>query len=140
MSETDDYNIVHGTPDDRAANNIIRAAAAAHEANRVYCWSIGDYSQPTWEEAPEWQRVSAVVGVEAVIRNPAITPGQLHVSWMEAKIKDGWRHGEVKDPDAKTHPCILPYSMLPAQQRVKDMMFGAVVRAVLDLSQVAPSE
>ena len=34
-------------------------ARVCHEVNRAYCQALGDDSQPTWEEAPEWQRASA---------------------------------------------------------------------------------
>lgn len=30
-------------------------AKVCHDTNRVYCKAIGDDSQPTWENAPEWQ-------------------------------------------------------------------------------------
>ena len=33
-------------------------AKACHEANKVYCESIGDDTQPSWENAPEWQKES----------------------------------------------------------------------------------
>lgn len=35
---------------------IVRVAHVAHEVNRAYCQSLGDNSQPTWEDAPHWQR------------------------------------------------------------------------------------
>ena len=39
------------------------AAQAAHEVNAVYCRAIGDASQPSWEDAPEWQKSSARQGI-----------------------------------------------------------------------------
>lgn len=33
--------------------NTIDVAQIAHEINKAYCESIGDTSQPSWEEAPE---------------------------------------------------------------------------------------
>jgi hypothetical protein len=39
----------------------------------------------------------------------------------------------VKDPDAKTHPCILPYHELPLEQRLKDSLFMAIVHALHDM-------
>ena len=35
---------------------IVQIAMVAHETNRAYCESIGDNSQPKWEDAPEWQK------------------------------------------------------------------------------------
>ena len=31
-------------------------AQVAHELNMAYCESIGDTTQPTWADAPEWQK------------------------------------------------------------------------------------
>lgn len=110
---------------------ILSAARAAHEANRSWCFALGDFSQPLWEEAPEWQRNSALAGVRAIHANPATTPEQSHQSWMEQKASDGWTWGPVKDPETKTHPCMVPYDLLPIEQRAKDHIFGQVVRALL---------
>lgn len=41
-------------------------------------------------------------------------------------------YGEVKDAEKKTHPCIMSYDALPPEQRTKDHLFGAAVRAALD--------
>ena len=42
-------------------------ARIAHEVNRVYCLTIGDKSQPRWEDAPQWQKESAINGVEYLL-------------------------------------------------------------------------
>lgn len=110
---------------------IEAAARAAHEVNRSYCEVGGDMSQKPWAEAPNWQCQSALEGVRAVIDGK--TPEQLHESWMLSKISDGWRYGEVKDFEAKTHPCIVPYDSLPEFQRRKDELFRDTVCAVLGL-------
>ncbi len=39
-------------------------ARVAHEVNRAYCQALGDNSQPAWEDAPQWQRDSAMLGVK----------------------------------------------------------------------------
>ena len=108
-----------------------RAAYAAHEANRVLCLALGDNSQPKWADAPDWQRISAVKGVEMIVANPATTPEQSHEGWLSEKSATGWKYGPVKNPETKEHPCFVPYGQLPENQRLKDEMFGLVVRAVL---------
>lgn len=105
-------------------------ARVCHEVNRAYCSALGDESQPPWETAPEWQQSSAINGVRLTVEDPARTPESSHIGWMEEKVADGWRYGPVKDPEAKTHPCLLPYQELPLEQRVKDHLFLAVVRAL----------
>jgi hypothetical protein len=108
---------------------VEKIAMVAHEVNRAYCSAIGDNSQAPWDSAPEWQRTSAINGVQAHIERQ-LTPEQSHESWLEEKRRDGWRYGPVKDAVAKTHPCFVPYSELPIEQRIKDHLFGAVVGAM----------
>ena len=105
-------------------------ARVCHEVNRAYCASIGDHSQPAWETAPDWQRKSAVTGVAFTLAHPEAKPSDSHVSWLAEKERDGWKHGPVKDPDKKEHPCFVPYDELPIEQRTKDYLFQAVVRAL----------
>lgn len=107
-------------------------AKVCHEANRAYCAALGDHSQPAWQDAPEWQRESAIGGVLFHMHNPDASPSASHDSWLEQKRRDGWRYGPVKDAEAKTHPCFVPYEELPVEQRAKDYIFGAISRAMLD--------
>lgn len=106
-------------------------ARIAHEANRIYCNSIGDYSQPIWDEAPAWQKTSAIAGVEYHIANPDSHPEDSHSSWLAHKKAEGWKYGPVKNPEKKEHPCFLPYYDLPFEQRMKDHLFHAIVKAAL---------
>lgn len=92
---------------------INRAAEAAHEANRVYCESHGDRSQPRWGDAPGWQRASAIAGVRAILASPWLSPEESHANWMRTKAADGWEYGPVKDVEEKAHPCMVPYGELP---------------------------
>jgi len=109
----------------------IDIARICHEANRAYCATLGDNTQLPWDDAPEWQRISAVNGVNQVLSDPYTTPEQSHENWLTEKRAAGWSYGPVKDPEAKTHPCFLPYSELPADQRRKDAIFTAIVKSFL---------
>lgn len=109
----------------------MQIAEVCHEANRAYCKSIGDYSQASWDEAPNWQRISAMNGVEFIKKNPDSSASASHDSWLAQKTAEGWVQGVVKDADKKTHPCCVPYEKLPEEQKRKDYIFGAVVRACL---------
>lgn len=103
-------------------------ARICHETNRAYCEWLGENGQGPWVSAPEWQRDSARLGVRKHLKTP-MTPEQSHASWSEQKRADGWVFGESKDPDAKTHPCLVPFVDLPREQKVKDFLFGHVVAA-----------
>lgn len=105
-------------------------ARVCHEANRAFCVSLGDESQPGWDDAPEWQQESARCGVYGILTGEITSPEDSHVSWSRQKLDDGWRYGEVKDPEAKTHPCLVPYDRLPHEQQTKDHIFHAIVRAM----------
>lgn len=107
---------------------VERCAEAAHEANRIYCASMGDGSQVPWAEAPEWQRDSCRKGVAGALAGN--TPEQSHECWLVEKLRTGWVYGPTKDPKNKMHPCMVPYAELPQEQRAKDAIFVAVVRAV----------
>lgn len=108
--------------------DVVSIARIAHEANRAYCRALGDATRAAWEDAPDWQRDSAMSGVEAVLRG-TLSPEQCHEDWLEEKRTAGWVYGEAKDADAKTHPCMVPYADLPAAERAKDELFVAVVSA-----------
>jgi hypothetical protein len=112
------------------AEHILEAAArAACEVNRAYCIALGDESQPHWEVAPDWQKTSVRKGVEGVLAENG--PRESHESWLREKAETGWKHGPVKDPEKKEHPCIVPYEDLPPEQRRKDAIFVSTVSVVL---------
>jgi|TARA_B110000908_G_scaffold148714_1_gene181425 hypothetical protein len=114
-------------------NDVVDAAArVAHEANRAWCEAHGDMSQTSWDDAPDWQKESAIVGVRFHIENPDAGDSASHDSWMKQKIYDGWVYGEEKNPIANppTHPCIVPFSELPKVQQTKDALFRSIVHAV----------
>ena len=99
-------------------------AAVCHEANRMYCTVTGDRSQPEWYDAPEWQKISAVQGVQTLIADPSLTPEQMHQNWMAFKLRDGWTYGLIKDAE---------YSALPEVQKMKDHLFHAIVKTLAKL-------
>lgn len=105
-------------------------AQIAHELNMAYCQAIGDNSQTSWDDAPDWQKDSAINGVVFHIENPEATPSSSHDSWMKQKTEEGWKYGEVKNPEKKEHPCYLPYEQLPNEQKAKDYIFRQVVHSL----------
>jgi hypothetical protein len=113
------------------ATTTIAIARACHEVNRAYCQAIGDNSQVPWDDAPEWQKESAVLGVELHANNHNAGPQSSHASWMQQKVADGWKYGPIKDVDKKEHPCMVPFSDLPKEQQAKDYIFSAVVLSML---------
>lgn len=110
--------------------NSEQIACVCHEVNRAYCQAIGDNTQLAWPDAADWQRESAIKGVEYAIANPDGPVSAQHDAWLADKAADGWKFGPVKDADKKEHPCCVPYEQLPVEQKAKDYLFKAVVRSL----------
>lgn len=108
----------------------IDIAKVCHEANRALCDGLGDFSQKPWDDAPQWQRDSAINGVKFNLNNPAAPASASHNSWLEEKRLAGWKFGPEKDAGLKEHPCFVPYEELPKEQQAKDHLFKAIVAAL----------
>lgn len=119
--------------------DVQQIACICHETNRAYCQTIGDDSQKSWEEAEQWQRDSAIKGVQFSLENPHASASAQHESWLAEKERDGWKYGLVKDAEKKEHPCFVPYDQLPMEQRLKDHLFKAIVRAFREVES-SPSQ
>jgi len=115
-------------------------AQVAHEINQAFCNSIGDTSQPDWKDAPEWQKSSAVNGVQFHIDNPDASPSDSHNSWLKQKTEEGWKYGAVKNPETKEHPCFVPYDQLPVEQRSKDYLFKQIIHSLKGFIDVPVTE
>lgn len=103
-----------------------QVARFAHQVNKAYCEMIGDTSQVDWEQAPEWQRKSALAGVEFHHLYPDAGAEASHESWYAEKASTGWVYGPLKDPDNKEHPCMVRFDELPIEQQLKDVLFKSV--------------
>ncbi len=44
----------------------------------------------------------------------------VHEVWAETRIKQGWKYGEQRDDELKTHPCLVPYEDLPEEEKEYD--------------------
>jgi hypothetical protein len=110
--------------------NIEDIARICHEANRALCATQGDNSQTPWDDSPEWQRDSAIKGVQFHLDNPDASPSASHDAWLAEKEATGWKYGPVKDADKKEHPCFVPYDQLPKEQQAKDYLFKGIVHSL----------
>ena len=106
------------------------AARLAHEVNRAYVYATTNMQEPHWDDAPQWQKDSAINGIkmhwDAHDKGHIVHPWDSHESWMKQKMAEGWKYGPIKDAAKKEHPCFLPYNELPPDQQAKDHLFGAI--------------
>lgn len=105
-------------------------AKVCHQANKAFCEFHNDHSKKDWNNAEPWQKESAIKGVQFRLDNPESPASAQHDAWSADKIKDGWKYGDIKDPEAKTHPCLVSFEDLPVSQRSKDTLFCAIVDAL----------
>lgn len=87
------------------------------------------------EHTIDWEsnKQSILAGVRRMIENPGETPEQNHNAWMVYKRKEGYNLGPTKSEKLRTHPCMVPYDMLPPIQKSKDLIFQAIVRTYFGL-------
>jgi hypothetical protein len=109
---------------------VVNVARVCHEANRAYCKTLGDTSQSSWENAPQWQKDSAMDGVQFHLDNPDADDAASHENWLMDKRSCGWVYGPTKDAENKTHPCMMKFQDLPETQQLKDRLFRSICRAL----------
>ncbi len=114
---------------------IEKIARTAHDAIRGWRLANGQDGIPEWADAPEWMISATKESVIAVLRDPHMAASTQHEQWMAAKIRDGWTYGAVKDPDARTHPLLIPFDQLPEVERMKDTLMNAIVVALADIDE-----
>ena len=114
--------------DDKRIQQIARVC---HQAHKAWCEANGQTDQVDWRDAPRWKRDDTVIGVEFCIQNPSAPPSALHDEWVRQKQATGWVYGPTLDTVAKTHPCMVPFDQLSEFQRRKDMLFHAIVTALV---------
>lgn len=44
----------------------------------------------------------------------------VHEVWAETRLKQGWKYGEQRNDELKTHPCLVPYEELPEEEKEYD--------------------
>lgn len=44
----------------------------------------------------------------------------VHETWAETRISQGWTYGKQRDDEKKTHPCLVPYEDLPEEEKEYD--------------------
>ncbi|MDR2916583.1 MAG: Ryanodine receptor Ryr [Tannerella sp.] len=45
---------------------------------------------------------------------------QIHETWAQQRIAEGWKYGEERNDKRKEHPCLIPYEELPENEKEYD--------------------
>ena len=44
----------------------------------------------------------------------------IHQVWAQQRIAEGWKYGAKRDDERKEHPCLIPYEILPENEKQYD--------------------
>lgn len=102
--------------DDRAANRASAEAVLGHVADMGY--------EAVRSEGPV---VAAPIPPD-VVEAASIRE---HDRWAAFKRSQGWRHGPVRDPTARTHPDLVPWAALDEPTREKDRVRMRIIPDLL---------
>ncbi|MCR9271122.1 MAG: RyR domain-containing protein [Hyphomonadaceae bacterium] len=116
-------------------SKIEKIARTAHEAIKGWRLANGQESIPDWEDAPDWMVSATKDSVMMVLQDPNTSASKQHEQWMDKKLRDGWKQGPLKNPEAKTHPLLIPYEELPEVERMKDSLMNAVISALAEIQE-----
>ncbi len=106
--------------------DIDNIAEATHMEHRAYNAQFGkDFSYLPWYEMTDKQKENAIMGVEAVLANPAITARDRHRIWRMERMKNGYVYGLIKH--GNEHPALVPYEQLSLFDQKKSHMFISLV-------------
>ena len=98
--------------DTTGTKHKFRIGGAAHSAVAKGQSEVGYHPQPV--------DTSAIVLSQDLMTLVEKVAENVHDVWAAGRIKEGWRYGEVKDSNAKTSPCLVPYSKLPESEKEYD--------------------
>ncbi len=107
---------------------IHRRAEFVYEAARIAARAAGAPIVPApWGERDQPFRAQFYGMIERQCGpHRSSSPEELHGSWMQAYFGMGWKYGTTYDPEAKTHPDLVPYAALGQLERDKDAVFVAL--------------
>jgi hypothetical protein len=67
-----------------------------------------------------------------------VSTADVHARWMIEKEDAGWKYGKVKDLEAKTHPCMVPFRKLSEEEKGKDYLMLGVITSLLSFYEALP--
>jgi RyR domain len=107
-------------------------AKVAYEAMRAYNQTLGVYSEKPWDQLAEPEQNAHVQRVAYRLDNPGAPDAALHDQWVMQMFWAGWRWGEVRNQQDRTHPELMPFTTLPEVDQYREKLFAAIVRAMAE--------
>ena len=69
---------------------------------------------------PEPLDTKDVVLSEELLKLTELLAKNTHDVWAQSRLGEGYVYGPVRDDQAKTHPCLVPYEALPESEKDYD--------------------
>jgi hypothetical protein len=85
-----------------------------------------------WKHQIGKRNLPLMVGVNAIADGVITGPEGSHKNWLAEKVKEGWVYGPEKDPEAKEHPCCVPFEELSEEMQFKDILFFDTVTSLIN--------
>ena len=107
---------------------MVEVAKECHIANNNLMVANSEIPNPVdWNDLDTHTKHMNIESVKKIYDNPNITAKDIHDEWMKNKIKDGWKYGDVKDANLKTHHLIIDFDQMNDIDKMKDQIFIDVV-------------
>lgn len=102
---------------------LVDIAQECHTKNNELMMMNGEEQNGNWDSLDRHTKFINLKSVIKALENPDLTAKDMHDEWMNNKIADGWKFGDVKDPELKTHPLIIDYDLMKDVDKMKDQIF-----------------
>lgn len=106
----------------------LRRAVFVYEAARLQAAAMRAPIVPEPWPARDKRFRDQFIDVVAMMCGPdrKTSAKELHDDWVTAYEEMGWSYGPERDPEAKTHPDMVPFDQLGALEQAKDDVFIAL--------------
>ena len=82
------------------------------------------------EEKP----INGVKLLPELIELTEVLARNVHETWVQIRLKEGWKLGPRRDDDHREHPCLVSYAELPEfEKEINRQVMLATLRAVIAL-------
>jgi class 3 adenylate cyclase len=93
-------------------------------------WTFFEECAVTYQPEPiDTSRVALPAGLQELLEKLA---RHNHDIWAKRRIEEGWQYGPNRDDARKSHPCLVPYEVLPESEKAYDRQTSAeAIKAIL---------
>lgn len=111
-----------------------------YEATRIEAeWSKRPIVPEKWQERDDKFRNQFIDIINKYMYMDKLpTPEEAHESWVQSYYKMGWKYGNIRNTEKKTHPDLIPFEQLPQAEKDKDAIFLSFVWLAKKLQEIKP--